>query len=42
MGQFRQNLGGIMAAEAAGLAPIKLNAVVTAGYNESMSSTSRG
>jgi cyclic pyranopterin phosphate synthase len=34
-GTFDQVWGGIMAAQDAGLAPIKLNAVVTAGYNES-------
>jgi len=33
-GNFAQIWNGIMAAEAAGLTPIKLNAVVTAGYNE--------
>jgi cyclic pyranopterin phosphate synthase len=33
-GNFAQVWQGIMAAEAAGLVPIKLNAVVTAGYNE--------
>jgi cyclic pyranopterin phosphate synthase len=33
-GSFGQIWAGIMAAEAAGLTPIKLNAVVTAGYNE--------
>ncbi len=34
-GSFERIWRGIMAAEAAGLTPIKLNAVVTAGYNES-------
>jgi cyclic pyranopterin phosphate synthase len=34
-GSFDRVWRGIMAAEAAGLTPIKLNAVVTAGYNES-------
>ncbi len=34
-GNFDRVWRGIMAAEAAGLTPIKLNAVVTAGYNES-------
>ncbi len=34
-GNFERVWRGIMAAEAAGLTPIKLNAVVTAGYNES-------
>jgi GTP 3',8-cyclase len=34
-GSFARVWEGIMAAEAAGLTPIKLNAVVTAGYNES-------
>jgi GTP 3',8-cyclase len=34
-GSFARVWRGIMAAEAAGLIPIKLNAVVTAGYNES-------
>jgi len=34
-GSFARVWQGIMAAEAAGLTPIKLNAVVTAGYNES-------
>ena len=34
-GSFEKIWRGIMAAEAAGLTPIKLNAVVTAGYNES-------
>jgi cyclic pyranopterin phosphate synthase len=34
-GSFEKIWRGIMAAEEAGLAPIKLNAVVTAGYNES-------
>src|SRR5215469_15386401 len=34
-GSFARVWRGIMAAEAAGLTPIKLNAVVTAGYNES-------
>ncbi|MGH7934869.1 MAG: GTP 3',8-cyclase MoaA [Candidatus Binataceae bacterium] len=33
-GTFDRIWGGIMAAEEAGLAPIKLNAVVAAGYNE--------
>jgi cyclic pyranopterin phosphate synthase len=33
-GSFDKIWKGIMAAEAAGLTPIKLNAVVTAGYNE--------
>src|SRR5579863_2543835 len=33
-GKFDQIWNGIMAAEAAGLAPIKLNSVVTAGFNE--------
>ena len=33
-GSFDKIWSGIMAAEAAGLTPIKLNAVVTAGYNE--------
>ncbi len=33
-GTFAQVWGGIIAAEDAGLTPIKLNAVVTAGYNE--------
>jgi cyclic pyranopterin phosphate synthase len=33
-GNFAQAWQGIVAAEAAGLVPIKLNAVVTAGYNE--------
>ena len=33
-GNFAQVWEGILAAEAAGFAPIKLNAVVTAGYNE--------
>ncbi|HEY2663993.1 MAG TPA: GTP 3',8-cyclase MoaA [Candidatus Binataceae bacterium] len=33
-GTFDQIWSGIMAAEAAGLRPIKLNVVVTAGYNE--------
>jgi len=33
-GSFTQIWEGIMAAEAAGLVPIKLNAVVAAGYNE--------
>ncbi len=33
-GSFERVWRGIMAAEAAGLTPIKLNAVVTAGYNE--------
>ncbi len=33
-GTFYKIWTGIMAAEAAGLTPIKLNAVVTAGYNE--------
>jgi cyclic pyranopterin phosphate synthase len=33
-GTFDKIWKGIMAAEAAGLTPIKLNAVVTAGYNE--------
>jgi cyclic pyranopterin phosphate synthase len=33
-GTFDQIWSGIMAAEAAGLTPIKLNVVVTAGYNE--------
>jgi GTP 3',8-cyclase len=33
-GNFERVWEGIMAAEAAGLKPIKLNAVVTAGYNE--------
>lgn len=33
-GTFDQIWRGIMAAEAAGLVPIKLNSVVTAGYNE--------
>lgn len=33
-GTFAQMWAGIMAAEQAGLSPIKLNAVVTAGYNE--------
>jgi GTP 3',8-cyclase len=33
-GKFDKIWAGIMAAEAAGLTPIKLNAVVTAGYNE--------
>jgi GTP 3',8-cyclase len=33
-GNFERVWEGIMAAEAAGLRPIKLNAVVTAGYNE--------
>jgi len=33
-GTFDQMWNGIMAAEAAGLTPIKLNVVVTAGYNE--------
>jgi cyclic pyranopterin phosphate synthase len=33
-GSFAKVWDGIMAAEAAGLVPIKLNAVVTAGYNE--------
>jgi cyclic pyranopterin phosphate synthase len=33
-GTFDQLWTGIMAAEAAGLTPIKLNVVVTAGYNE--------
>jgi cyclic pyranopterin phosphate synthase len=33
-GNFAHVWDGIMAAEAAGLVPIKLNAVVTAGYNE--------
>jgi cyclic pyranopterin phosphate synthase len=33
-GTFAQIWRGIMAAEAAGLVPIKLNSVVTAGYNE--------
>jgi GTP 3',8-cyclase len=33
-GTFEQMWSGIMAAEAAGLVPIKLNAVVTAGFNE--------
>src|SRR5260370_1170080 len=34
-GSFERIWEGIMAAEEAGLTPIKLNAVVTAGYNES-------
>ncbi len=34
-GDFDKIWRGIMAAEAAGLTPIKLNSVVTAGYNES-------
>jgi cyclic pyranopterin phosphate synthase len=34
-GSFERIWRGIMAAEAAGLTPIKLNAVVAAGYNES-------
>src|SRR5262249_40338548 len=34
-GSFERIWGGIMAAGEAGLTPIKLNAVVTAGYNES-------
>jgi cyclic pyranopterin phosphate synthase len=34
-GSFERIWAGIMAAEEAGLSPIKLNAVVTAGYNES-------
>jgi len=34
-GSFERVWEGIMAAEATGLRPIKLNAVVTAGYNES-------
>jgi len=34
-GSFEKIWRGIMAAEEAGLTPIKLNAVVTAGYNES-------
>ena len=34
-GSFEKIWRGIMAAEAAGLTPIKLNSVVTAGYNES-------
>jgi GTP 3',8-cyclase len=34
-GSFERIWDGIMAAEDAGLTPIKLNAVVTAGYNES-------
>jgi len=34
-GNFDRVWRGIVAAEAAGLTPIKLNAVVTAGYNES-------
>ena len=34
-GSFARVWQGIMAAEAVGLTPIKLNAVVTAGYNES-------
>jgi GTP 3',8-cyclase len=34
-GSFARVWQGILAAEAAGLTPIKLNAVVTAGYNES-------
>ncbi len=33
-GTFEQMWAGIMAAEEAGLTPIKLNAVVTAGFNE--------
>jgi cyclic pyranopterin phosphate synthase len=33
-GRFEQIWNGILAAEGAGLVPIKLNAVVTAGYNE--------
>ena len=33
-GSFAKVWGGIMAAEQAGLVPIKINAVVTAGYNE--------
>jgi cyclic pyranopterin phosphate synthase len=33
-GSFEKVWAGIMAAEEAGLTPIKLNAVVTAGYNE--------
>ena len=33
-GSFEKIWDGIMAAEAAGLTPIKLNAVVAAGYNE--------
>ena len=33
-GNFERVWRGIMAAEAAGLTPIKLNSVVTAGYNE--------
>jgi GTP 3',8-cyclase len=33
-GSFERIWEGILAAEAAGLTPIKLNAVVTAGYNE--------
>ncbi len=33
-GTFAQMWGGIIAAEQAGLTPIKLNAVITAGYNE--------
>jgi cyclic pyranopterin phosphate synthase len=33
-GNFEKIWAGIMAAEAAGLTPIKLNAVVTAGFNE--------
>ncbi|MGO9062782.1 MAG: GTP 3',8-cyclase MoaA [Candidatus Binataceae bacterium] len=33
-GTFEQMWAGIMAAEAEGLTPIKLNAVVTAGFNE--------
>src|SRR5215813_6239407 len=35
-GSFARVWQGIMAAEAAGLTPIKLNAVVTAGYTESV------
>src|SRR5260370_34415222 len=34
-GSFEKIWRGIVAAEAAGLTPIKLNSVVTAGYNES-------
>ncbi|MBV8136616.1 MAG: GTP 3',8-cyclase MoaA [Deltaproteobacteria bacterium] len=34
-GSFARVWQGILAAEAAGLTPVKLNAVVTAGYNES-------
>ncbi len=34
-GSFERIWAGIMAAEEAGLRPLKLNAVVTAGYNES-------